>query len=1189
MEKFDAIHCPLRGSVFIEASAGTGKTHSITSLVMRLVLEQHVEMQHLLLVTYTNAATDELKRKTRDRLTKALRQLQGEFADDELGDLMLHEMGEKQRIDREAAILQLRQALLSFDELSVLTIHGFCQRVLRDRAFESGHLFTTALAADELPFIEQAVYDFWRQILPNQSEAFFTYLRQRGRGVKDLLGLAQQVLRRTDAGILPRPQGSSLLKSHEENLAELIDEARGLLSNQRAEIIAAIHESEINRSSYHDADVDRWLNNLDEWLCSPCPLPGDNQALRAFANESLGEATTKGKKAPVHEFFDLCDSILTTGTETEDLLDALWIQLKRDLLVGLRETLPNRKLEANCFAYDDLLQNALAALKEDGSPLPRVLAEQFPVILIDEFQDTDPTQYAIFRRVHECEAHQLLCLIGDPKQAIYAFRGGDVYTYTHARRCADYLATLRHNWRSSDGLIHAINTVFQRPPRPFWSADIAYYEVRPPEIPASERALSFHESDAEAAPLQIWHVNGNAKSAWQLEEACVKAVSQEIVRLIQLGRSGDVQVNGHALQPSDIAILIRSHSQADRLQKALQQLGVNTVSYDRHHIFETHDAENFETFLRAIAAPKDGNLLKALLLSDLMGYAEIDLEQLLADEGQWGALLERVASYRTQWKSDGFVVMFRRFLREERLPQRLLGLPNGERRLTNTLQLSELTEEARVAEKLSLSATLKWFADQRHSALSEEKELRLESDDDRVKILTIHRSKGLEFPVVFVPFAWRGMAPRKSPEFVAFHLEKEEAWHRFIDVGSDRFEEHALMADSESLAEELRMTYVAFTRAQHRLYVCWAVDQLYYKTSSLAYLWHHKEADANRPLESFRTRLEPLSTLRLREDVMRLVANGEGAIAFKTWDGARSASLMPEEIQHKLKARQFIGSVDKSWGITSYSSLAGHSGGLEHPDYDAFASSRTPSGDAALEGIFALPRGTRTGNMLHQLYENLCFQSGPTEILDKVTLCLSNNNLSVDDWGTVVSEHTLELFACDLGEGVRLANVTQKQRLNELEFHFQISKITVLGLETFFETHGLPWRQDRFDFYPVEGFLKGFIDLVFECQGKFYVADYKSNFLGGQIEDYHHDRLLEAMQDSNYVLQYHLYVVALHRYLQYRLGDRYKYDVHMGGVFYLFVRGIAQSAGPDFGVYRDRPSRQLIESLSKHLIHEPVS
>ena len=682
--------------------------------------------------------------------------------------------------------------------------------------------------------------------------------------------------------------------------------------------------------------------------------------------------------------------------------------------------------------------------------------------------------------------------------------------------------------------------------------------------------------------MQLWQIS--EKGPREAKENCIEATCQEIARLVQLGRDEALYVNGHAVAPSDIAILIRSHWQATAFQERLQQLGVRTVSYERQHLFQTKEAECFDVFLRVLAAPRDENLLKALLLSELMGFNNHDLQQALTDEGRWGSLLEMMGSYRTQWRAESFIVMFRRFLREEHLSQRLLSLPNGERRLTNILHLSELVEEAQASMKLSIHATLQWFQDQRDSALSDEKELRLESDDDRVKIVTVHRSKGLEYPFVFMPYAWMGTDRRsKDKDHVSFHQAEDDGHKRVIDVGSESFDAHRDQAGEETLEEELRLLYVALTRAQHRVYLLFAPDTKSYKGSSLAYLWHHLEADLEGSLSDVKERLERHTSTRFREDLAKLVGASSGTIALCTWENRHPVSLSPQDDQRPQEPRHFQAQPNRHWGITSYSSLVGHGETLETPDRDTPDPLPSPQIPAdQLSGMDALTRGARTGNMLHAIYENLSFQANAKAIHTETKTQLEIHGLSVDDWLSVLTHHTLEFFHSDLG-GFRLADISDSQRLNELAFHFPIGNLTVSRLERFFEEHQLLSRQNGFDFFPVEGFLKGFIDLVVQHENQFFIADYKSNFLGGHAEDYHHDRLPGVMADSNYVLQYHLYVVALHRYLGYRLGDAYDYDTHFGGVRYLFVRGISQETGPEYGVFTDRPSTSLIKALSEFL------
>ena len=1181
MHAFDPLDCPLRGCVFIEASAGTGKTHSITSLVLRLVLEKNVEMKEFLLVTYTNAATDELGRKTRERFHLALRQLNDTLPDDLAPDPLVTDLLKEQRIETTTAIKSLRDALLNFDELAILTIHGFCQRLLRDRAFESGQMFDTELEPDEASLLQDTLHDFWRLLVERQNESFFSYLRQKKLGLPALMDLARTAMSQADADIVPESNEEAPhadLKSWED----LIAEVQAFLDSNENEILATINEAKLNGRVYQAKRTITWLADVRDWLAEPFPLPSTCDKLSRFTNTKLVENTKDGETPPSHAFFDLCDNLSDQGEVLEAMLEHQWVETKRDLLLFLRQRLPERKQLLNRFAYEDLLQNARQALQEESGTLAASLGQQYPIILIDEFQDTDPTQYAIFKHLHDSEDHRLLCLIGDPKQAIYAFRGGDIFTYTHARKQADHLATLGENWRSSPGLIEAVNTVYRVAPRPFWSAAIDYHVVNSPPISLDDRQRTLVGEDADIAPMQLWQIS--EKGPREAEQQCVEATCQEIARLVQLGRDQALHVNGHAVAPSDIAILIRSHWQAPAFQECLQQLDVKTVSYERQHLFQTKEAECFDIFLRVLASPRDENLLKALLLSELMGFTNEDLKLALTDEGRWGSLLEMIGSYRAQWRAESFIVMFRRFLREEYLSQRLLALPNGERSLTNILHLSELVEEAQASKKLSIHATLQWYQDERDSSLSDEKELRLESDDDRVKIVTVHRSKGLEYPFVFMPYAWMGTdRSRKDKDYVSFHQAEQHGHRRVIDVGSESFDTHRSQAGEEALEEELRLLYVALTRAQHRVYLLFAPETKKYKASSLAYLWHHLESDLEGSLSDVKDRLERHTPMRFREDLAKLVGASNGTIALGTWENRNQVTLSQHESERAQAPRQFQAQPSRNWGITSYSSLVGHGETLETPDRDAPDPLPAPEIPAEqLSGMDALPRGARTGNMLHAIYENLSFQASAEAIHTEAKKQLEVHGLSVDDWLGELTHHTLDFFHSDL-DGFRLADISDRQRLNELAFHFPIGNLTVARLEQFFEEHQLLSRQNAFDFFPVEGFLKGFIDLVIQHEGRYFIADYKSNFLGGHAEDYHHERLPSVMAESNYVLQYHLYVVALHRFLSYRLGNTYDYDTHFGGVRYLFVRGISQESSPMFGVFTDRPSASLIEDLSQFL------
>lgn len=1174
MLPFDPLSCPLRGLVFIEASAGTGKTHSITSLVLRLLLEGNLDPARILLVTYTNAATDELRRKMRARLRQALDQLNALPA--QPSDELIRGLIEQDRVAPKRAAENVRHALLRFDEISILTIHGFCQRVLAQRAFESGSPFRQEFTPDQTRLIEEAILDFWRARLPHLGPLFHAYLAEQRKTVAGLIPLAEALLRSRGAVVLPRPQ-SWPTKSLEDVIAPLLEETLQMLRARRGEIQAVIATSSINKQVYRSDHVANWLAEVEDMLSGVCPLPFASKHLARFTNSALSEATRPPEAAPSHPFFSLCEKLQAKARALEECLRNAWTQLKRDLLDHLQEVMPRQKALKGTLSYDDLLREVQLALEEPESCLAQLIAEEYQAILIDEFQDTDPIQYKLFSKIAEHPSHRLLCLIGDPKQAIYGFRGGDVFTYTHARDRADFVATLLENWRSTPALITALNRLFGQAADPFLSTAIQFHEVSPPSSGGNTGML--HGLDNNPAPLQILAVQTDATKKENLREACSKAVAQEIAKLIASGQTGKIRWDDRPIQPSDLAVLTRSHFEADLIQRALLHLGVKSVTYERHQVFQTREAEAFGMLLKALAFPRQESALKSVLLGRYYGMSHQELHQLWENDQDWADTCERFHRAHGRWQRLGFVAMFREFLAHENIPSRVLALPQGERILTNTLHLAELVEEAQGRLRMTPAATVAWFHGESHQHGTEERELRLESDDDRVKILTVHRSKGLEFPIVFVPFAWSAPGQHGSSEFVSCHEEDEGAWHRFLDLGSPNMEARQAKARRERAAEEMRLLYVALTRARHRLYLTWSIAKDYSR-SSLAHLLHIREMDREKPLAEVEKRLEMLGNgSAARADIQRLVGAAEGTIQLNSWMENRSAPPAATESLSVTRARRFMGSIDRAWTISSYSSLIDHENSSELPDHDldiAPPGIENSSSDCPMN---ALPLGTEIGIVLHEIYEQVDFAGDSSSFTPIVRDRLAAHGLSVGHVD-LITRHLADLAELDLG-GFRFSRIPLSRQMRELPFVFPTRHLPEGKLAEFFLAHGLLQKQPTFQPRPVEGFVKGFVDLVLESEGLYYIVDYKSNYLGPHFRDYHQDRLGLAMEQSGYVLQAYLYAVALHRFLQYRLGKQYSPETHFGGVRYLFVRGISPALGGQFGVCSFRPNVGVLEELSQ--------
>jgi exodeoxyribonuclease V beta subunit len=583
----------------------------------------------------------------------------------------------------------------------------------------------------------------------------------------------------------------------------------------------------------------------------------------------------------------------------------------------------------------------------------------------------------------------------------------------------------------------------------------------------------------------------------------------------------------------------------------------------------------------------------------MLGLTGEELESLIKNESGWEQWLARFHEYNTLWNRYGFIVMFRHLLAKEKVRERLLAFADGERRLTNVLHLAELLHTESIERKLGISGVTKLLACQLdpESLRSDEHELRLESDDRAVKIVTIHKSKGLEYPVVFCPFNW-GDSKAGKKEFT-YH-DPEDNWRLNMVLDPDTTTGKEL-AEKENLAENIRLLYVALTRAKNRCYLVWGP----FKdagTSSLAYILHQPGDVSSDIVGTTESYFSMLSDEDMYHDLSGIAAKSAGAISLTDMPEPTEQILAPpREPVASLACRTFPGITDHDKRIASFSYLISERSEMPVPSHDDIMD--TPDRDGGLisaempyqsmpAGMFAFPGGVKTGNCLHDIMEKVDFtkpDSPETETLVAVKLMEYGFDPKWQQTirGMIRSAVTTPIHPAI--HGLTLSSVRTAERISELEFTFPLNRLTPDTLQKIFKKSGIalcttfPERIGRLNFHPVKGFMKGFIDLVFQYDGRFFLVDWKSNFLGASIKDYGPEALAEIMQKDLYFLQYHLYVIALHQYLKMRI-HAYDYDKHFGGVFYIFLRGVNTETGYHAGIYRDKPAKSTIDFLCKNLI-----
>lgn len=1207
MHKLNPLTMPLNGVKLIEASAGTGKTYTIATLYLRLLIEKGLSVREILVVTYTNAATEELRDRIRDKLRHAIHLLNlGEAAISAEDDPVLVEILRSIDESPPTMIQHLITELTCIDEAAIHTIHGFAQRMLLDNAFESGSLFETEFLQSENDLLDEVVSDFWRQHFYTASNGLASQIHRRWTAPVYLKQEIRGYLNKPYNRLLPQLTADDYSEAHYEKLYQ---QARDIWAANEATLCESISEAAGNKTlsaakdNYHPEKLASAIEQMALFFAKVPPVYALPYGFELFSqshldNSLLKAAAKKGLTAPQHEFFDLCEGL-------QQLVDKLLIGILQQAISWCHAEMGKRKEAAALLSYNDLLTQLRDALiSEQGEALATHIATRYPYAMIDEFQDTDPEQFQIFDRIYGNHPHVPdacgFYMIGDPKQAIYSFRGADIFTYMLAKdaTAAEAQYTLDTNWRSSSRLIEAVNSLYQQSTAPFvYAGHIDHHRVEA-SSKADEQALLIEGK--HPTPLQCWFVHRNEErvsgkdpskgrlTKTQSQPEIAQACASECARLLGLAKKQQAMIGDDPLQPQDIAILVRDRYEADEIRHALRQKGIASAYYSRDSVFNAAEAGQLMMLLHSIAEPGDESLLRAALSSSLIALSAEKLDALLQDDMQWEQRLSQIQAFHRQWQERGFMAMFRRLLHEFEIPHRLLSLNDGERRLTNLMQLGELMQSAS-REHEGIENQLRWLHEQMDNpdGNMEEQRLRLESDEALVKVVNIHTSKGLEYPVVFLPFIY-SCKPTKSGQPLYVHDEQDPSSVILNLAPDDATYE---LAEKERLAEDLRLLYVALTRAKYLCYFSYG----YFKDlerSALAWLLHG--SDAQQPLYDLAAQLHKADDETLLAALRERVQQSSNTIA-TTELPAYQPPLQREMPAHDtLKARTATRHIDWHWRMTSYSGLtASHSAPSATAEFQETGSRnedaqrREEDEQEAGLNLFRFPKGARAGTFMHTILEQLDFANVTKETVSE-EVARQLQRFGFDEmWQGVIEQmchHTLDTALNDAG--LKLRQLGMQQKLVEMEFQYPIQKLKAESLNRIVEGLGDPARDEqsndehghKLEFHPVSGIMRGFIDLTFEHNGRFYIADYKSNWLGFHIEDYTRERLAQVIEEHRYDLQYLIYTLALHRYLKANLAD-YDYETHFGGVYYLFLRGLSPEHGFNKGVFYDRPELSLIETL----------
>ena len=1188
-QPLDALTLPLHGRQVIEASAGTGKTWTLAALYVRLVLghlrDDALLPPQILVMTFTDAATAELRDRIRLRLSQAAAYFDASAQNRTLPQglkpdpflVNLRDSFDPSLWPRCA--LQLNCAAEWMDDAAIYTIHGWSRRMLSQHALDSRNLFEQTHLDNAEDLQRTLVQDYWREwFYPLSVDTLQHITPLIGHAPDDLLATVQGIWRdqeRTPKTMeAPDTTPTQRVAQHlawQTALQAKATQARTLWSDSVWQALeAAIASKAIKGRGITAPNLTRWSNALKEWVEQGTPI--QIEWLKRFATSEL---TNKGwADATGFAFFAAVEDYVAYLHEEPDTRKHIALHAAHTIGMAYKEA----KAQRAAFDFSDLLQNLHHAVMAEDGRLATAIRQQYPVALVDEFQDTDPWQYGTLNRIydtHACTDANALVMIGDPKQAIYSFRGANLGTYLQAREDALQdnplaLHTLSGNRRSSDGLVNAVNHVFTQTEAPF-SSQIDFVRV------SAEGGIEplAQANDKASTAMTVWHIPCGEKptKASTYVHSMAEAFANHMAHLLNQG----------VAQPGDMAVLVRGQQHADAIRAALRERRIPSVYLsDRSNVYASPEALDLWRLLRAAASPRQTAWVRSAIGSGLWGLELDEVLHLTDHEVEWESLLDSFHQWHQMWQQQGVLPMLHHWMHTRGVAQRLLAQMDGERRLSNLLHLGELLQHA--AQSLQGEhALVRFLGEQIHSPTesTDAQKMRLETDAQCVQVITYHKSKGLQYPLVFVPFAG------------SFKTETA-AKSSYADDDEDTSDKEA----PSSVEEDMRLLYVALTRAQRALWLGMAetygdlsgdVAKDTLKQSATAKLLKRQaRGDLASQLNTLWGSCKDITVQTLPE-------NPKVVYQAPSESAAVQNALTPTRAHHSLWWTASFSAITR--GLVSESKrdeavadaitdamtetqlgvmAASEASAIQAPEPDSISAWQT------------FPAGARFGTLLHDLLEWLSQNSWPVAnknapawaqqawglLLERKASWLQLDEASraqLEPWLQAVVQTPLPLHQLNAAP-LTLCELSTEHMWPEMEFNLEVAHVSATALDQLIQNHvfeGTP--RPALQARVMQGMLTGSMDLVLQHDGRYWVVDYKSN----KLPNYDPFTLQDAVLHKRYEVQYVLYTLALHRLLKVRLPD-YDYAQHMGGAVYMFLRGIhAEGAG----VHVCRPPQALIEAL----------
>ncbi|ADV33669.1 exodeoxyribonuclease V, beta subunit [Candidatus Blochmanniella vafra str. BVAF] len=1200
MQDLNIFHLPLNKIRLIEASAGTGKTYSLIILYLRLLLNLHsnqsiystpLTVKEILVVTFTNSAAYDLRKRIKESIQQFRWDCMNKYSNNYIFSKLLLQI---RNID--LAITLLFKAEKEIYEASIFTIHGFCQKILTENTLELNIPFHTSIIEDELTLYRQICFDFWRRHFYELPLNITSFIQEFWNNPEELLQNLRPYIGYHNNSKIQNPKFFNQLNKY---ISEFYNQILFDINNIKKQWVKTTNNltkiinnmPNFNRKIYNKKNLAQWINIINQWCEQPTLNHVTPNALKRFRLSILNSSNNLNEV----NVFSLFNSI-----------DQLFQKFTSFKFIILNSALKDIQNNLNVLIYSKsqiTFNNIITILLKNGientqNNLTKKILKYYPITIIDEFQDTDFSQYKIFHKLYSHSLKNGLILLGDPKQAIYGFRGADIFTYMKIRQNLSYKYHLNINWRSSPGMVNAINHLFQSTTNPFKFKDISFIPTQA-AYKNNRHKLMIHNIPQSAMCFWLYLDKCVTKNSYKtiMAQECAITLKKLIQNINDKKIWLKTNTDKKTLQTSDITILVRNHLEASLIRLELLKINISTIFLsNRNNIFNTIEAYELLLLLRAILFPKQETIYPALA-TIFFGLNAMQIVNVYNNTLKWDQIINEFSKYYFIWKNNSILSMIQKIIFYYKIPKKLLSTPSGKYNLINILHLGELLNNISTQFNNEYELII-WLELKINQPLNQYKKesmdymVRSNRDDHNcIKISTIHKSKGLEFPLTFLPFAATSFNAKAQNTYIThFKYQLNLKQHNLLHSDFD-------LLNEEHLSENLRLLYVAITRSIYHCSIGIAPivrnrsqnsfnELTDFHRSALGYLIQNNTPNT---LKSIKQYLQQLSIRSNKDITFRIISkknqqytsNTTTKFVKKPQLHLLSKIWQPSCMQIRNNSRQ----------ITSYSNLkfinnkvAVNVSKLSNFNleelYQINLNSKFTKESSKLNLLttHTFPKGQIYGTFFHNLLKVIIFK----QTIDMQWLKIQMERYNVHlNWKTLIHQWIYTIKHTPINHhNLTLSKIRSSNIQTEMKFSLSIKNcLTAQKLDSLCKFYDeLSSKTACITFPDILGMLQGFIDVVFYWNKKYYLLDYKTNWLGSNNFYYNYSSMQAAMIKYRYELQYQLYTIAIHRFLKHKIVS-YNYEKDFGGIYYLFIRGMNGISHKN-GIFFHRPSWDFIHKLN---------